>query len=85
MDARRLAAQLDELARSMRRVQWLVKDLDHNRRPDDVEIAVSGLRLETQAQLYGIERCLRAADAPMPPPLTDPHRGLPPGVDSSLF
>lgn len=73
--------QLDALARSLRRSQWLVEELDHNRRPAAVEQAVAGLRLELFAQLHSVQAALEALHGEMPPPIEEPHSALPPQPD----
>lgn len=80
-DVRRIGQYLDELARSMRRAEWLAADLDHHRSSTAVEQAAAGLQLESRFQLHVIENCLRFANLPMPGPVAEVHTPLPPAPD----
>lgn len=74
--------QLDALARSLRRSQWLVEELDHRRSPTAVEQSVAGLRLELFTQLRSVQALLAEVGAEMPPPVAQPHSELPPDPEA---
>jgi len=76
------AVQMSELARSLRRAQWLVAELDHNRSPVAVEQAVAGLRLELTIQLNAVGQALAVMGLGLPAVYEQPHSGLPPAPEA---
>jgi hypothetical protein len=78
------AGRLDTLARSLRRAQWLVEELDHNRSPVAIAQVVSGLRLELLTCTSGVAAEMAAQGLDYPAEFPEPHSGLP-AAPEALF